>query len=159
MSGCAVLAPVSPNGMPSGFAVGCDQISVHQASDHQACGSEIWVPRELDKATVPIYRVEPPDILTIDVMLQVPHSTYELNVGDAVALSVVGTFPEEPIAGQYVIQPGGVIDLGLATDRLTSVANRAACSNSDHDSPFRTIAQSSRFTLAFECIRNAADFR
>ncbi|WP_283431215.1 polysaccharide biosynthesis/export family protein [Neorhodopirellula lusitana] len=121
ISGCAVLAPIPLQGgmAGGGFSgqdgvgtVPCDQMLANHVA--QLCdGREAWVPRELDKATVPIYRVEPPDILTIDVMLQVPHSTYGLNVGDAVSLSVVGTFPDEPIAGQYVIQVGGVIDLGF----------------------------------------------
>lgn len=91
-AGCAVLQPAPMSLM-------CD--------DAQA-----WVPRELDKATVPVYRVEPPDILTIDVVQQVPQSSYQLDVGDTVALTVLGTFPEEPIAGEYPLEVGGVIELG-----------------------------------------------
>lgn len=110
-----MLAPSSIGG-PSGngtLALGTfDPMLVNQAAS-QCDSPEAWAPRELDKATVPIYRVEPPDILTIDIMLQVPHSTYGLNVGDSVSLSVVGTFPEEPIMGEYIVQPGGVIDLGF----------------------------------------------
>lgn len=72
-----------------------------------------WVPRELDKVTVPMYRVEPPDVLTIDVLQNVSQATYQLQVGDTVALNVLGTFPDEPIGGEYPIRPGGVVELGF----------------------------------------------
>ena len=42
-----------------------------------------------------MYRVEPPDILTIDVMQQVAQSSYQLQVGDTVTLTVTGTFPDD----------------------------------------------------------------
>ncbi len=83
----------------------CDQGSfVSSASE--------LIPRELDKVTIPLYRVEPPDILSIDVAQQVAQSSYSLDVGDSVALTVMGTFPEEPIVGEFPIEAGGVIELG-----------------------------------------------
>ena len=59
--GCQVLqtAPVLP---PSSAA--------------RTAGLQAWVPRELDKATAPMYRVEPSDILTIDVVQQVSQATH-----------------------------------------------------------------------------------
>lgn len=109
--GCAVMK--SGGSHRQGF----DAATVGSAVDHQSESCDMaqpWVPRELDKATVPIYRVEPPDILTIDVVQQVPQTTYRLTPGDAVAISVTGTFPDEPIDGDFVVQPGGVVDLGFA---------------------------------------------
>ena len=81
------------------------------------------VPRELDKATVPMYRVEPPDILSIDVSQQVSQASYPLQVGDVVGLNVMGTFPDEPIAGDYLIEAGGIINLGFGYGSL-EVAGR-----------------------------------
>lgn len=72
------------------------------------------VPRELDKVTIPKYRVAPPDILTIDVAQGVSPASYALQVGDAVNLTVQGTFPDEPIAGTYRIEAGGILKLGYA---------------------------------------------
>ncbi len=71
------------------------------------------MPRELDKVTVPTYRIEPPDVLTIDVVQHVAQSSYELQVGDVVAITVSGAFPEEPIAGEYPIEAGGLVTLGF----------------------------------------------
>tara|TARA_R110002049_G_scaffold4601_4_gene31928 strand:+ start:177346 stop:178224 length:879 start_codon:yes stop_codon:yes gene_type:complete len=52
--------------------------------------------------------------LTIDVVPGVTHSTYRLQVGEMVALSVKGTFPDEPIEGDYLIDAGGFVDLGYS---------------------------------------------
>lgn len=73
-----------------------------------------WIPRELDKVTVPMYRIEPPDILSIDVVQQIAQSSYSLQIGDVLSLTVTGTFPDEPIAGQYVVETGGLIELGYS---------------------------------------------
>lgn len=76
------------------------------------------VPKELDKVTLPTYRVEPPDILSIDVLQQVPEASYSLHDGDSVMLTVLGTLPDEPIAGIFPVEPGGVIKLGFSYDRV-----------------------------------------
>ena len=61
---------------------------------------------------MPTYRVEPPDILTIDLIQSVAQLTYPLQVGDSVRLSAVGTIPNEPISGEYQIGTSGTIELG-----------------------------------------------
>ena len=73
--------------------------------------------RELDKATVPMYQVEPPDVLTIDVVQQVSQSSHILQAGDTVVLTVTGTFPEEPIAGEFLMGLGVWSSWGIRTSR------------------------------------------
>jgi polysaccharide export outer membrane protein len=87
--------------------------------------AEPCVPRELDKATIPMYRVEAPDILSIDVAQNVSQASYPLQIGDVVGLSVMGTFPDEPIAGEYLIESSGSIDLGFSYGSV-EVAGRTA---------------------------------
>jgi polysaccharide export outer membrane protein len=82
-----------------------------------------WIPRELDKVTVPMYRVEPPDILTIDVVQQIAQSSYSLQMGDMLALTVTGTFPDEPISGDYPIETGGVVELGYSYGAVELAGN------------------------------------
>ena len=89
--------------MPGPQTAFCSDIAVNQ-----------WIPRELDKVTVPMYRVEPPDVLTIDVVQQVAQSTYALQVGDMISLTASGTFPDEPISGDYPIETGGMVELGFS---------------------------------------------
>lgn len=92
---------------------GCQVMQPHSAA-LPLCDTpiDLTVPRELDKVTLPTYRVEPPDILSIDVMQQVSQETYALQSGDVIALTVLGTYPDEPIAGEYPIEAGGVVELG-----------------------------------------------
>ena len=73
-----------------------------------------WVPTELDKVTIPMYRIAAPDILTIDVQQNVSQSSHPLAAGDVVSLSASGVFPEEPIMGEYEVSSGGGIELGFS---------------------------------------------
>ena len=70
------------------------------------------VPRELNKAVLPEYVVEPPDILTIDAINVVPKSPYRLRTLDVVGVNVLGVLPDIPINGVFPINVGGLVDLG-----------------------------------------------
>jgi polysaccharide export outer membrane protein len=71
-------------------------------------------PRELDKASLPPYIIEPPDLLTVDALRVVPKPPYHIEPLDAVFLSVFGVDPNNPIEkGIYQIEPDGTINLGL----------------------------------------------
>ena len=87
-------------------------------------------PRELCKATLPKYRIEPPDILDIDVVRTVPNANYRLNtadlvrvkverkeiaalvVGDVLSVRVPGAPAVSPIDGNFAVQLDGSISLG-----------------------------------------------
>ncbi len=75
---------------------------------------EVQAPRELDKVTTPMYRVEPPDILHVEVEQSVSQANYSLKTGDTVLLTVIGAFADEPIDGEYQVAVGGVINLGYS---------------------------------------------
>jgi polysaccharide export outer membrane protein len=68
-------------------------------------------PRELCKAVLPMYTVEPPDILVIDAVRVVPKAPYALRTLDAVALHVSGVLDDAPIDGNFQVEPGGLIRL------------------------------------------------
>ncbi|MDZ4820907.1 MAG: polysaccharide biosynthesis/export family protein [Planctomycetota bacterium] len=70
------------------------------------------VPRELSKATLPPYTIEPPDILNIDAIRVVPKSPYNINTLDVLMVQAQGALPEAPIGGPFAVQPGGSINLG-----------------------------------------------
>lgn len=72
------------------------------------------IPKELSKVALPVYTVEPPDILVIEAINIVPKQPYLLRTGDVVSVFVptVQTDPNDPIQGAYPIQPGGVVNLG-----------------------------------------------
>ena len=86
------------------------------------------VPRELSKVVLPVYTVEPPDILVVEAIHVVPKSPYLLRTGDLIAINVVGTLPDAPISGAFPIQPGGIVNLGApyGTVKITKMSTDEA---------------------------------
>ncbi len=72
------------------------------------------IPRELDKVTLPTYILEPPDILLIDIVRGTPLPPYHIEPLDVLQIQVLGALPNEPIAGLYVVEPDGTVNLGLS---------------------------------------------
>jgi polysaccharide export outer membrane protein len=72
------------------------------------------IPKETAKSSLPQYFLESPDLITVEAVHLVPRSPYVLRVFDVIALDVVGTPVEEPIIGNFSIDPGGTIQLGSA---------------------------------------------
>jgi polysaccharide export outer membrane protein len=72
------------------------------------------VPKELDKTSLPTYVVEPPDILLIDAVRLVPRPPYRVEPQDALLIQVANVLPTEPIAGLYLVDPDGTVNLGLS---------------------------------------------
>jgi polysaccharide export outer membrane protein len=72
-------------------------------------------PRELYKAALPDYRIEPPDVLAIDAVRLLPGPDYKLHIQDVVTASVFVSaetplFNIEP--AEFVVGIDGTIDLG-----------------------------------------------
>lgn len=72
-------------------------------------------PRELYKATLPEYRIEPPDILTVEAVRLLPGPDYTLHVQDIVTVSIFVSaetplFNVEP--AEFVVGIDGTVDLG-----------------------------------------------
>jgi polysaccharide export outer membrane protein len=87
-------------------ASGCHVIQ----ADQQAVVCDM--PRELCKGILPTYRVEPPDILTIDAVQLVPLASYKVRTFDVLAIDVKGTPSDMPLAGDFLVEAGGIIKLG-----------------------------------------------
>jgi polysaccharide export outer membrane protein len=85
-------------------------------------------PRELAKVVLPQYTIEPPDILVVEAIHIVPRSPYALRTGDLLAITVLGTLPDAPIAGAYSVQPGGTVNLGApyGTVKVTGITPEQA---------------------------------
>ena len=79
---------------------GCYTMQMHQQEAPPVFGG---MPRELAKVVHPEYIIEPPDILTIEVINAVPKSPYRLKTLDVLSIQVLGTLPESPIAGIFPI--------------------------------------------------------
>ncbi len=73
---------------------------------------ENQMPRELRMTSLPLYRVEPPDILLIDTLRVVPRPPYRIGPLDTLLIHVTNTLPNEPISGLYGVDPEGAVNLG-----------------------------------------------
>jgi polysaccharide export outer membrane protein len=69
-------------------------------------------PRELSKVTLPDYIIEPPDVLSIEAISLLPKQPYELRPLDVVSIVTTGLPEETNIAGEFVIQADGAVQLG-----------------------------------------------
>ncbi|HLJ96953.1 MAG TPA: polysaccharide biosynthesis/export family protein [Gemmataceae bacterium] len=80
------------------------------------------LPRELEKASLPPYVIEPPDLLTIDALRLIPLPPYHVEPLDALFLQVRNVDPENPLErGIYQIEPEGTLNLGIAYGRVRVV--------------------------------------
>jgi protein involved in polysaccharide export with SLBB domain len=81
------------------------------------------IPRELQKVSIPPYRVETPDILSIESVNNIRPAGDPLRAGDDLGIRVAGTLPLDPsadpiqndfkqISGIYRVQTDGTVDLG-----------------------------------------------
>lgn len=82
---------------------------------------ETGIPRELQKTTLPSYRIEPPDILLIDAVRVVPQEPYEIEPLDILTVLVNGTPPESPILGEFRVDSSGAVVLGPGYGRVRVV--------------------------------------
>ena len=76
------------------------------------------MPREQNKVVLPTYTIEPPDILTIDIVHLAPKQPYALRPQDVVAVEATGVFEEYPLKASFVIMPDGSVDLGAQYGRV-----------------------------------------
>ncbi len=91
------------------------------------------LPRELDKVTMPPYRIEPPDVLLINALRVIPRPPYHIEPLDELTIQAppAQVLPNEPIGGAYAVAPDGQVDLGysygkVAVAGLTTEQARAA---------------------------------
>jgi polysaccharide export outer membrane protein len=78
------------------------------------------LPRELNKVTMPPYRVEPPDVLVINALRVVPRPPYKIEPLDELLIQAPAAqvLPNEPISGAYPVGPDGRVDLGYSYGKV-----------------------------------------
>ncbi len=104
------------------LATGCQPI--HQSISQQAmtqfpdeardirAQDRSEVPTELNPVSHPTYVIEPPDILNITAVKIVPKAPYLIEPLDVLQITVLGTLLNQPIAGIYAVDTGGMVQLG-----------------------------------------------
>src|SRR5262245_54648073 len=79
-------------------------------------------PRELDKASLPAYTVEPPDILLIEAVRAVPKPPYRIESLDAIIIQFATPLPNTPGTMVVFVEPDGTINLGTEYGGTVRVA-------------------------------------
>jgi polysaccharide biosynthesis/export protein len=93
---------------------GCHAVDFYDPSMQQPAPPAMEPPRERSMVSLPSYRVEPPDILQIEMLKLVPLPPYRVDVFDVLQVRVLGTILDQPIDGFFLVEGEGIISLGPA---------------------------------------------
>ena len=91
---------------------GCQTIGPNDPRFEPPLAPNLEPPRELSKVSLPAYRIEPPDVLQIEMVKLVPLPPYRAAVFDYIEVRVANVLPEMPINGYFRIEADGVVNLG-----------------------------------------------
>ncbi len=103
---------------PCASVAGCHAVDYYDASLQQPCPPELEPPRELSMISQPAYRVEPPDLLVIEMLKMVPLSPYRIDIYDVLQIRAVGTLFDQPLDGFFLVEGEGIVTLGPAYGRV-----------------------------------------
>ena len=91
---------------------GCHAIDFYQPAMENPVPPALEPPREKAMMSLPPYRVEPPDVLQIEMLKLVPLPPYRIDIYDVLQISVTGTILDQPINGFYLTEGEGIVSLG-----------------------------------------------
>lgn len=93
---------------------GCHAIDLYTPAMQDPVPPAMEPPRELSKVSLPTYRIEPPDILRVEVLKLVPLPPYRIDIYDVLEIRVLGTLLDQPINDLYLVEGEGIVSLGPA---------------------------------------------
>jgi polysaccharide biosynthesis/export protein len=95
---------------------GCHAVDYYDSNAQMQtpCEPAMEPPRELSMISLPTYRVEPPDMLLIEMLKLVPLPPYRIDIFDVLQIRVMGTILDQPIDGFYLVEGEGIVTLGPA---------------------------------------------
>ncbi len=97
---------------------GCHPVDFYQGTMQQPVPPEMEPPRELSMVSLPPYKVEPPDILMIEMLKMVPLPPYRIDIYDVLQIRVLGALLDQPIDGFFLVEGEGIVTLGPAYGRV-----------------------------------------
>ena len=71
-------------------------------------------PRELAMRSLPTYRIQPPDIIAIDMPKMVPLPPYRAAAYDVLEVHVANALKDQPIDNYFMVEAEGIVSLGPA---------------------------------------------
>jgi len=94
--------------------LGCHAVDYYDQSLQRPVSPAMEPPREKGMMSLPTYRVEPPDILQIEMLKLVPRPPYRVDTFDVLQIRVMGTALDQPIDGFFLVEGEGIVSLGPA---------------------------------------------
>jgi len=92
--------------------LGCQNLNHRNLALESVLPPNERIPNAEYKTTLPVYVVEPPDVLSIEAIKVVPKPPYRLEPLDIVQIKGLNLFPDHPLDGTYQVEASGVITLG-----------------------------------------------
>ena len=96
------------------LTLGCNAVDFHSSDLQTPTPLEMNPPSELDMVSLPMYRIEPPDVIRIETLALIPKQPYKLGSHDVLLIRAYGTPEQMPIDNYYTISEEGIVDLGPA---------------------------------------------
>jgi len=93
---------------------GCRALDFYDRSLEMPAPPGLAPPYEMAMRSLPEYRIEPPDILQIEVLKLVPIPPYHVESYDVLQIKVLGTLLDQPINDYYLGEAEGTVNLGPA---------------------------------------------
>jgi polysaccharide export outer membrane protein len=93
---------------------GCRPFDYYGQSLQPPVSQTMEPPREKSMVSLPAYRIEPPDILQIEMLKMVPLPPYRIEVYDVLQIRAVGTILDQPIDNFYLVEGEGTVNVGPA---------------------------------------------
>jgi polysaccharide biosynthesis/export protein len=94
------------------LASGCHAIDFYTPTLQSPVPPELEPPRELSMVSLPAYRIEPPDMIRIEMIKAVPRNPYRIGPSDALMIRCLRVLPSFPINKPYTVEADGTLVLG-----------------------------------------------
>ncbi len=92
-------------------SAGCGHLSYFH-DEHPVVMPPGNIPHELAKVDLATYEIEPPDIITIELLYALPKPPYRVKPQDLLIIKVKNILPMDPIDGPFPVDPDGTVNLG-----------------------------------------------
>ncbi len=93
---------------------GCHTINPYDPKLEPPMPEALQPPREMNKVSLPAYRIEPPDVIQIEMLKLIPLPPYRAEIFDVLQIRA-NTPPDQPLDNLYfMVEAEGTINLGPA---------------------------------------------
>ena len=95
-------------------AAGCHAVDLHNDLLSPPLSPDMMPPSEKHRVSLPTYRIEPPDVINIEMLKIVPLPPYRAELYDVLQIHVTNILPDQPIDNYYIVETEGLLNLGPA---------------------------------------------